>query len=112
MTTNPKKLFRYCLLLLCLSPFGVFAQNYITNEGVILGIDRHYVNINDMQFPLLATTKVIKQPGNKKMHLQDLKPGDYVRIKLINIAKSMYVDSINIIPQRKGLLPLPGGRPQ
>ncbi len=107
-----KLLVRYGFLLILLSSFNVFAQNYTGFVGTIFHIDHNAINVNDMQFPLLATTKVMQQPGNKKMRLQDLKPGDYVQVKLITIAKSIYVDSINVIPQGKSLLPLPGGLPQ
>jgi len=98
MTLNKCTLLQRFLLLVTLISTGSIAQSALFDEGIILQINPAFINLSDNRFDLLATTKVQRQPGNKKMSLQALKPGDAVNIKLIKIGKKYFVDTINLLP--------------
>jgi hypothetical protein len=97
MSTFIRRMFQRSLLMLSLLSSAAFAQNIVIDEGTILQIDRSFINLSDAQYALMATTRVERLPGNRKARLQDLKPGDNVRVKLIKIAKKRYVDTIYLL---------------
>ena len=100
MITSIPRITRRSLIILCLISTSAFAQNTVIDEGTILQIDRSSINLSDSQYALIATTRVLRLPGNRKARLQDLKPGDNVRVKLVKIAKKRYVDTIYLLTSK------------
>lgn len=96
MMKNIKQFSTGLLLALIVLPLSISAQVIYSTEGVILGYTNGSINLSDVEFRLLPTTKVILKK-NKKGQLSNLNPGDNARISLIKIDKKRYVDTIEVI---------------
>ena len=96
MTETMKLLTRGLLLALIVIPISLSAQVIYSSEGVILGYSNQSINLSDIEYRLLPTTKVFLKK-NRKGKLSDLKLGEYARVSLIKIDKKRYVDSIQVI---------------
>ena len=97
-------------VLLCLLPITLFAAQSPRVEGSVYDISNSFININDMQFPLLSTAVALAQPDNQTLALKDIKKGDYVRARLRRMNNRFFVDMIERLPEnlRKQKIPLHG----
>jgi hypothetical protein len=87
---------KYLILALVVIPLSLQAQTAFYTSGQVLAYNNQTINLSDMQFSLLSTTKVFLK-NNMKGQLSDLKLGDYAEISLIQIGKKRFVDTIQVI---------------
>lgn len=96
MMNNLMQISRCLLVALIVLPLSLSAQVNYSTEGVILSYSNQSINLNDAEFRLLATTKVLLK-NNTPGKISDLKAGDLARISLIKIDKKRFVDTIQVV---------------
>ncbi|MDJ0834295.1 MAG: hypothetical protein QNJ69_12280 [Gammaproteobacteria bacterium] len=90
-----KKMIRSMLLCLLLSPLAVAASDvyYYSMQGEISQVSASAIALDDASYPFMPTVKVIGIDG-KSTSASSLKPGDYVKVTILNMDKKRRVDKI------------------
>lgn len=93
-----KQLKKCLLLALVVVPLSLQALPLFYAKGEILAYSNQSINVDDIEYPLLPTTKVFVKK-NVKGQLSDLKHGSYAWISVIQIGKKRFVDTILVFDE-------------
>ena len=94
-TMNMKKMIRYMVFSLLLSPMAVAASDvyYYSIQGEISSITASSIALDDAPYPFMPTVKVTTLDG-KSARTSSLREGDYVKVTILNMDKKRRVDKI------------------
>ena len=91
------KHFFYSLIIsLLLTAHSSYAQVMLTEAGQGFSINETSIILDDAQFKISPTVKVVTLKGSKRS-LSDVKSGDYIQISIFKFNKQHLVDRIVIL---------------
>ncbi|MCP4186673.1 MAG: hypothetical protein GY763_03620 [Gammaproteobacteria bacterium] len=89
-----KSLIRNLLFCLAFLPFVLVADVYFVETGQLTKITNKQILVGDLVYKLLPTFKVFLKTG-KSGTVEQLKKGDNIRLKILNLDRKYFVESIH-----------------
>ena len=91
-----KQIFFGLILSLLLTAQSSYAQVMLTEAGQVSSINEISIILDDAQFKISPTVKVVTLKGRKRT-LSDVKSGDYIQVSIFKFNNQHLVDRIVIL---------------